>query len=61
MVRPTVAIDNPLVVFRVLLTGQDNPIATNQFPDIAVTVRPPYAIVMVHPLEEFEVHLKTRG
>jgi hypothetical protein len=54
-------VEHALVVRRVHLTGHNHPITTNHLPDISITVRPPHAIVMVHPLQEFEIHLEMRS
>jgi hypothetical protein len=54
-------VEYALVVRRVHLTGHNHPITTNHFPNIPITVRSPHAIVVVHPLQEFEIHLEMRS
>jgi hypothetical protein len=58
MVRPTVAVDHALVVLCISLARHNHPTTANKLPNIAITVSPPHTIIMIHPLEEFKVHLE---
>jgi len=51
------AVQHALIVRPVLLAGHIQPITTNDMPNVSVALRSPHAIIMVHPLQEFEIHL----
>ena len=57
MERPSMAVQDALVVRPVLLAGHIHPITTNYMPNVSVTLRSPHAAIMVHPLQESEIHL----
>ena len=52
------AVQHALVVRPIHLAGHIQPITTNYMPNVSVTLCSPHAIVMVHPLQQLEIHLR---